>query len=1452
MNNSVGRVIHTSVGMWCSGSTRKDTPSSFLRDRAARLRVCMTFLISIAIFFSLGVREGKGDKGFEKSVAVSQKNITWEANDPIFMGGGVFRETWNVMDLGGPMGLNFLLQYYPDLKGATPFFSGRSLFPPWENKGAFSGNVSIFVTHWEDQSQTGNPNYVNVFLGNITVVFTEDGAGGFKVDDMTAYRVTKDGNYYYMMDPVRELVYIFTARERNIQIGESLVRWSGELTYLVDRNGNTLTFQYNSDYNPTSIQDNFGRTMSLIYVEATLGRNRNLSRIADGQGRTVNFTYTDTTCNGVETKVLSSFTDAVGDTTDLEYYEPESTDGCNLVKKIIQPEGNARTEQTWTTNPRGGDAIHTQTDAYGNRIAITYSQSGDQTIATLTHPDNTQRVLDHIDERFPKKLTDETGKSFSDDYDNNHRLTKVTDRLGATTNLTYHSESGKVSSFTNANGNTKTFSYTAQTQTFTNPANSQTFTFTFYNLTRISYPDNTNEQFTYDANGNALTKVDRAGKTWTFTYNSTGQILTASNPAGGVTTYTYNTDATLATSTNSDTGTATYSYDTYRRLTKTTHPNNTTVQIAYDLNDRVTSIIDENSRTYTYTYDTNGNLTVVTDPASNTARYAYDLMDRVSSVTDRLGKTATRTYDTFGRLASATDPNAITRSYGYDSRGWFNSYTLGGAAWQTGYDDEGVPSSNTTPLGFKTDYQTDNLGHLSAVTDPLSKTTTLTRNSMTRITEITDPLNRTTQYSYENRGLLSGVTLPGGTASSYTRNDLGALSGITDLNDQDWGFGYTAMGRPSSATDSLGNTQSLTYDTLGRPSQTAFPGSETLTRTYDNAGNLIRNLYSGGTDLQFTYDSLNRLITANNLTLTRDAEGRVTNTQNATTGFGAIYDDGGRLKTATYNNEVFTVTYTYDTTTGLLSRVTDDLTGAQVDLSFDTDRRATGITRSNGVNATFTWDNADRLTRIQEGSIIDIIYTLDSAGQVTKAEMTVPLDPASLLSDSAETFTYDAASQVSTTGYTYDKRGRRTASNGTAYTWDGASRLTGAGSASLAYNGLGNLATRTHRKTTTRFYYNYGIGLTPIVAEKNDTTGEFLRYYVWTPGGSLLYMIDAANGNKVYFYHFDRTGSTLALTDSSGTVTDVYAYTPFGKLLGHEGSSNQPFTFVGRWGVRLEGVGGSLYHMRARYYDAVTAGFISREPIWPQIADPMEVNPYQYALATPVNRGDPTGLSGPVFNFLWHFSEDTAEFEEEVPVRSIGSSSNRPVVDGPWAFKPPNKSKMYRTYVNKMMDNELSSLKTIIGGAWRIDYVLNTRDHISAPVFDDLHRFNLDNEEFGQIMGYDSQINAFWALVYHNRQAENYTKIIRDLEKNAKGAEDAYKMLILKEVAERMRILLYKAKENCDIAQAHLPRYAKDFKKMWRRSFLQPWEGYRKAVRKSPIQQYLGQSTPSIISFAGK
>jgi RHS repeat-associated protein len=172
---------------------------------------------------------------------------------------------------------------------------------------------------------------------------------------------------------------------------------------------------------------------------------------------------------------------------------------------------------------------------------------------------------------------------------------------------------------------------------------------------------------------------------------------------------------------------------------------------------------------------------------------------------------------------------------------------------------------------------------------------------------------------------------------------------------------------------------------------------------------------------------------------------------------------------------------------------------------------------------------------------------------------------------------------------------------------------------------------------------------------------------VLAPTGQLLYLIDAADSNKVYSYHFDRNGNTLFLTDAAGMVTDSYACTPYGKLLHHEGANDQPFTFGGELGVRQEGSNGGLYQMRMRYYNPTSGRFLSREPIWPIIGDSSQINPYQYAADNPMLNIDPTGavpvpakkgakkiVKKIVKKIAGEVGEEVAEIVLDVPISPLG------------------------------------------------------------------------------------------------------------------------------------------------------------------------------------------------------
>ena len=261
----------------------------------------------------------------------------------------------------------------------------------------------------------------------------------------------------------------------------------------------------------------------------------------------------------------------------------------------------------------------------------------------------------------------------------------------------------------------------------------------------------------------------------------------------------------------------------------------------------------------------------------------------------------------------------------------------------------------------------------------------------------------------------------------------------------------------------------------------------------------------------------------------------------------------------------------------------------------------------------YTHDEADRLTGADYGGGNRLSYTYDSGSNLTNTTGKTPLE-STLRADS---FSYDDASRISSPGYTSDSRGRLTAAPGRALTYDGAGRLTsitaGGSTATLTYNGVGDLRTRAVGGVTTTYFHNYALGLSPLAAEKEGTS--YKRFYVYTPSGRLLYSVDAVS-KAVRFYHFDRIGSTLFLTDGSGAVSDGYAYDPYGNLLSQTGTSDQPFTYVGAYGVRREPAG-NLYRMRARCYDPGTARFLSRDPVWPVPADPQSLNPYQYAALNP-------------------------------------------------------------------------------------------------------------------------------------------------------------------------------------------------------------------------------------------
>ena len=175
------------------------------------------------------------------------------------------------------------------------------------------------------------------------------------------------------------------------------------------------------------------------------------------------------------------------------------------------------------------------------------------------------------------------------------------------------------------------------------------------------------------------------------------------------------------------------------------------------------------------------------------------------------------------------------------------------------------------------------------------------------------------------------------------------------------------------------------------------------------------------------------------------------------------------------------------------------------------------------------------------------------------------------------------------------------------------------GQASFGYDAYGMRTSRTTPTGTQSYVWNYAFPL-PALSVVRDDSGD-RRYYVYLPDGTLLYGMEAGS-NARHFYHFSEAGSTLFLTDDSGAITDTYGVTPYGEQVDATGTTENPFTFLGKFGVIEEGATG-LYFMRFRYYDSATGRFLTRQS--GSSTDPKLVNPYQYAQGNPLAWVDPIG-----------------------------------------------------------------------------------------------------------------------------------------------------------------------------------------------------------------------------------
>ena len=129
-----------------------------------------------------------------------------------------------------------------------------------------------------------------------------------------------------------------------------------------------------------------------------------------------------------------------------------------------------------------------------------------------------------------------------------------------------------------------------------------------------------------------------------------------------------------------------------------------------------------------------------------------------------------------------------------------------------------------------------------------------------------------------------------------------------------------------------------------------------------------------------------------------------------------------------------------------------------------------------------------------------------------------------------------------------------------------------------------------------------------------DANGNTIADYLNGPG--IDNKLQQTSGGAASYFLTDHLGSTRALTDPSGNITENLSHDSFGNLT--SGSASTRYTYTGR---EFDADTGLIYY-RARWYDPQHGRFVSEDPI----GFSGGINLYGYVGNNPTNFIDPLGL----------------------------------------------------------------------------------------------------------------------------------------------------------------------------------------------------------------------------------
>jgi len=720
------------------------------------------------------------------------------------------------------------------------------------------------------------------------------------------------------------------------------------------------------------------------------------------------------------------------------------------------------------------------------------------------------------------------------------------------------------------------------------------------------------------------------GKTTSYSYNSRGKPLTITNPQNQTVNFTYVNDVYPATVSGA--------------------PGSPTVSVTQDGYGRLRTITSE-GRTFTFDYDIIDRPTRITYPDGTYEEFVYNGTELERS-RDRAGRWTNLAYDAPSGLVTSRDPAGVTTSQQSCACGGEDKFVDGAGnvtRWER--DDLGrvikeiKADNSTTEITYDAD-----AGWVTQVKDPKNQimhleyfldgalkqvsftnavnpppTVQYTYDAFGRIATRTDGTGTTT-YTYKpiadppatDAGELESVDgpLPNDTIT-YTYDDMSRVTGET-VGGASWTRVFDTLGRVTGETNPLG---SFTYNYVGstqRLNDIAYPNGQTTTFGYYPADQNFRlqeihHKRPGGTTLakhSYTYDAV-----ANVKAWTQQVDSDPAKV------YEHAYDATDQLVAATLKTTggsptvLKTFAYAYDAAGNRTSEQVEDggltvVQSAHNNLNQITSQSGGGSVRFKGATS-----EAATVSVQAKPATTTAGNDFEGKAQVGTGTATVAV-VATDAAGNARTSNYQVNATGASSALTYDANGNLVSDGTKTYEWDALDQLVavnqGALRSEFTYDGEGRRVRVVDKDSGTvtsdkRFLW-CGLEL----CEQRDASGSVVQRRFYSEG--------VQDGGSNYFYAADHLGSVRELTDGSGVLQTRYDYTPFGKRTKVSGTLDADMGYTGHYTHPSSGLALTLF----RAYDATKARWLSPDPIGLEGGN----NLYAYVGNNPINDSDPLGLSG--------------------------------------------------------------------------------------------------------------------------------------------------------------------------------------------------------------------------------